>query len=105
MLRTNDTVAVITGVDKGKKGKILHTLSGGESFVVEGVRLVKKHIRPNPDKKIKGGIVERESPIRSSNVMFYCQKCSRAVRLGRKSVGEGGRVRYCKKCGEMVDKA
>ena len=104
MLRKNDMVAIIAGVDKGRTGKILHT-SGRESFIVEGVHLVKKHIRPNPDKRIKGGIVERESPVHTSNVMFLCQKCNRAVRLGKRPVEGAEKVRYCKKCGEMVDRA
>ena len=103
MLRKNDVVAVIAGADKGKTGKVLYA-SGSGSFIVEGVHLVKKHIRPNPDKRVKGGIVERESPIHASNVMFLCQRCNRAVRLGRRPVEKGEKVRYCKKCGEMVDR-
>jgi large subunit ribosomal protein L24 len=92
-LRKNDNVLVITGKDRGKKGR-----------VVEGVNLIKRHTKPNPGKNIKGGIVEREASMDSSNVQLVCPECGAQTRVGHKMLGDGRKVRVCRKCEGVVDK-
>lgn len=101
-VKKNDLVMVITGKDKGKIGKVLKVIKKKDRVIVEKVNLVKKHVRPSA--KSKGGILERESPIHVSNVMIYCEKCAKPVRVGRKILEDGRKVRYCKKCNEVIDK-
>src|SRR5262245_24341804 len=81
-LRKKDSVLVIAGKDRGKKGKVLNVITKRNAALVEGVNFVKRHTRPNPQKNIKGGIVEKESPIHVSNLMLVCPECSKAVRVG-----------------------
>lgn len=101
-VKKNDTVMVIAGKDKGKVGKVLKVLRKENRVIVEKVNIVKKHVRPSP--KSKGGILEKESPIHVSNVMIYCEKCGKGVRVGRRILEDGKKVRYCKKCNEVIDK-
>lgn len=100
-LKKGDSVKVIAGKEKGKTGKILKTLQEKNRVVVEKLNLVKKHQKP--DAKGKGGIVEKESPIHLSNVMFLCNKCNKGVRIGYKTLDDGKKVRVCKKCQEILD--
>jgi large subunit ribosomal protein L24 len=74
-LQRNDTVEVITGTDKGKRGRVLRVLSDKDRVLVEHVRMVKKHVHPNPQRNIKGGIAEQEAAIQISNVMLVCGTC------------------------------
>ncbi|MCX8084345.1 MAG: 50S ribosomal protein L24 [Calditerrivibrio sp.] len=102
-LKKDDPVIVITGKYKGKKSKILKVLKEDGKAIVEAVNVVKRHMKPsqlNPD----GGIVEKEKPIDISNIMYYCQKCDKGVRLGIKVLQDGTKQRFCKSCGEIVDK-
>jgi len=102
-VRKGDTVAVITGKDAGKKGKVLSVDPAKGRIVVEGVNIVKRHTKPtrtNP----QGGIMEREAPLDSSNVMIYCSRCKRPVRINKKLLADGKKVRVCNKCGEEFDK-
>lgn len=101
-VKKNDQVMVVTGKDKGKTGKVLRLLKKKDRLVVEKVNMVKKHVKPS--QKTKGGIMERESSIHVSNVMIYCDKCSKPVRVGQKTLEDGKKVRYCKKCSEVIDK-
>lgn len=101
-VRKGDTVVVITGKDKGKKGKVLRVIPSQRRVVVEGVNIVKRHTRPNP-KLQQGGILEKEAPLDSSNVMLVCTKCDRPTRVGRRLLPDGSKVRVCKKCGEVID--
>jgi large subunit ribosomal protein L24 len=101
-VKKNDTVMVTTGKDKGKTGKVLRINSKKDRIVVEKVNVIKRHVKPS--QKSKGGIMERESPIHVSNVMIYCQKCSKPVRVGTKVLEDGKKMRYCKKCEEGLDK-
>ena len=78
-LRRNDTVKVITGRDKGKEGRVLRVFPNDSKLLVEHVMMVKKHVRPNPQRNIKGGIAEQESRIAISNVQLVCPTCSRCV--------------------------
>jgi large subunit ribosomal protein L24 len=101
-IRKDDNVMVTTGKDKGKTGKVLRINRKTDRIIVEKVNLIKRHVKPS--QKTKGGIMERESPIHVSNVMIYCDKCSKPVRVGTRILGDGKKVRYCKKCDEVLDK-
>jgi len=101
-LRRNDTVKVITGRDKGKEGRVLRVFPNDSKILVEHVMMVKKHVRPNPQRNIKGGIAEQESRIALSNVQLVCPTCG-PVRLGHEVRGDR-KVRVCKKCGTTLDK-
>ncbi len=101
-IRRNDTVKVITGRDKGKEGRVLRVMLDKGKVLVEHVMMVKKHVRPVPQKNIKGGIAEQESPIAISNVMLVCGTCG-PVRLGHEKRGKRT-VRVCKKCNTVLDK-
>ena len=103
-VRKNDEVQVITGRDRGKRGRVLRVLPEKGRVVVEGVNLIKRHTKPNPQKQIKGGVVEREAPLHASNVQIVCPECSKATRIGRKVLGDGRKVRICRKCEGVVDK-
>lgn len=102
-IKKNDVVIVKVGKEKGKKGKVLKVLNGKNMAIVEKVRLMKEFVRPNPSRNIQGGIVEKEAPIHISNLLLYCPECDRGVRVGIKILGEGSKVRTCKKCGAIFD--
>jgi large subunit ribosomal protein L24 len=103
-VRKNDTVVVRTGKDRGKRGRVLRVLAEKNRVIVEGVNIIKRHTRPNPQKNIKGGIVEREAPIHASNVMLLDPDTSEATRVGTKTLPDGRRVRIGRKSGSVVDK-
>ena len=102
-IKRNDTVRVITGRDKGKEGRVLRVFPNDAKILVEHVMLVKKHVRPNPQRNVKGGIAEQESRIAISNVALMCTSCKRPVRIGHELQGER-KVRVCRKCGATLDK-
>jgi large subunit ribosomal protein L24 len=102
-VRKNDNVLVMTGKDRGKKGRVLKVLPEKNRVVVEGVNIIKRHTKPNPQRQIKGGVVEREAPLHASNVQLVCPECGKATRVGRKMVGDR-KVRICRKCEGVVDK-
>ena len=101
-IRRNDTVKVITGRDKGKEGRVLRVFPNDAKILVEHVMMVKKHVRPNQQRNIKGGIAEQESRIAISNVQLVCPTCG-PVRIGHEVRGDR-KVRVCKKCGTTLDK-
>jgi large subunit ribosomal protein L24 len=103
-IRKNDQVIVRAGKDRGKKGRVLMVLAAKDRVVVEGVNVIKRHTRPNPQKNIKGGIVEREAPIHVSNVMLIDPEQNTATRIGHKTLPDGRRVRIGRKSGAVVDK-
>jgi large subunit ribosomal protein L24 len=103
-IRKNDQVIVRAGKDRGKKGRVLSVLPAKNRVVVEGVNLIKRHTRPNPQKNIKGGIVEREAAIHASNVMLLDPETNEATRVGKKELSDGTRVRIGRKSGAVVDK-
>jgi large subunit ribosomal protein L24 len=103
-IRKNDIVIVRAGKDRGKRGRVLRVLGEKNRLVVEGVNLIKRHTRPNPQKNIKGGIVEREAPIHASNVMLFDADSSQATRIGIQTQADGRRVRISRKSGAVVDK-
>lgn len=102
-IRANDEVLVTKGKEKGKKGKVIKVLPALSKVLIERVNLVKKHMRPTK-KYPHGGIIEKEAPIAIANVMLVCPKCSKPARVGRRFLEDGKKVRYCKKCGEVIDK-
>ncbi len=101
-IRKNDSVMVITGRERGKTGKVLKVLSEGDRVVIERVNLVKRHLRPRGPQQ-PGGIVEKEAPIHTSNIMLMCDKCNAPVRVGRKILADGQKVRICRRCGDPID--
>jgi len=102
-IKRNDTVKVITGRDKGKEGRVLRVFPAEGKILVEHVMMVKKHVRPNPQRNVQGGIAEQESRIALSNVQLVCPTCG-PVRIGHEVRGDR-KVRICKKCGSTLDKA
>lgn len=101
-VRKNDTVIVTAGKEKGKKGKVLKVLPAKERVVVEKVNFIKKHQKPTSAQR-QGGIIEKEGPIHASNVMLYCEKCGKGVRIRRQRLEDGNAVRLCVGCGESFD--
>jgi large subunit ribosomal protein L24 len=102
-IRKNDTVLVIAGREKGKRGKVLFVLPARERVVVEHVNMIKRHQRPT-QKLRQGGIIEREAPLHVSNVMLVCSKCDKATRVGVRVLADDRRARVCRRCGDIVDK-
>ena len=99
-IRREDEVIVITGRDKGKRGKVTQVLEGGK-LIVEGINIVKKHQKPNPYLQIEGGIVDQEAAIDASNVAVYNPKTGKADRVGFR-IEDGKKVRFFKSTGELV---
>ena len=97
-VKKNDQVLVTAGKNRGATGKVLKVLPKDEKAIVERVNFIKRHTRPNPQRQIQGGIVEREAPIRLSNLMVVCPQCGKASRMGRIRLEDGKSARVCKKC-------
>lgn len=97
-VRRGDNVAVISGKEKGKRGKILRVLTKKDRVVIERLMMVKRHTKPS-QKVPQGGIVEKEGSIHISNVALWCEKCAAPRRAGIKFNEAGGKLRVCKKCG------
>lgn len=102
-VKKGDTVVVISGDTPGKKGKVLEVIPKENRVVVEGYNVVKRHTKPT-QKLPQGGILEKEAPIASSNVMIYCPRCDAPRRIGKQMLENGKKVRICRKCGETLDK-
>ena len=98
-IKKNDQVLVLAGKNQGARGRVLKVLAGSAKAVVERVNMVKRHTRPNPQRGIQGGILEREGPIAISNLMVVCPECGKPSRLGRRRLEDGRGVRVCKECG------
>ncbi len=103
-LRKNDQVVVIGGRDRGKRGKILRIFPERNRAIVERINMIKRHTRPNPQKNIKGGLVEREGSIDVSNLMVVCSECDRPTRPRHKLLNDGRKVRICHQCEGVIDK-
>lgn len=100
-VKKDDTVIVISGNDKGKKGKVLGVSPKEGKVIVQGVHIVKKHVKPRRQGEA-GGIVEAEGAIYASKVQLYCAKCGKGVRAAHKVLEDGKKVRVCAKCGENL---
>ena len=98
-VKKNDTVIVLSGKDKGKKGKVLKAMPETGKVVVEGVAMVTKH-QKSRGQGMPGGIVSKEAAIDASRVMLVCPSCGKPTRLAHKLLEDGSKVRLCKKCGE-----
>ena len=99
-IKKNDTVIVLSGKDKGKKGKVQIAMPKENKVVVEGVNVATCHTKPRKQGE-QGGIVKRETPIRACKVALYCDKCGKGVRVGHKVEGDK-KVRVCRKCGAEI---
>ena len=102
-IKKNDEVYILQGKDRGKTGRVLIVIPKDRKVVVEGIQMIKRHTRPNPQRNIKGGIVEKEAPIDISNVAIVCKSCKEQTRLANKILADGRRVRACKKCGSTLE--
>ena len=101
-IRKGDQVVVLAGKDKGKQGAVLRVLAD-DRVLVENVNMVKRHTRPNPNKGVTGGILDKEAPLHISNVALYNAASGKGERLGVKRLEDGRKVRYFKGSGEVVD--
>ncbi|MEX1308255.1 MAG: 50S ribosomal protein L24 [Eubacteriales bacterium] len=102
-VKKDDRVVVISGKDRGKKGKVMIAQPTKGRVIVEKVNMLTKHTRPRKQGET-GGIIHQEGPINASNVMLVCNKCGKATRIAYKILKNGSKVRVCKKCGETFDK-
>jgi large subunit ribosomal protein L24 len=103
-VKRGDTVEVITGKYRGKRGKVLRVIPKRGRIIVEGLMVAKRHMKPN-EKMPAGGIVEKEMPFVAGKAMLVCTRCGRAVRFGHRVLDDGTKVRICRHCGEIIDKA
>ncbi len=101
-IRKGDKVVVRTGKDKGKQGTVLRVLPN-DRVLVENVNVVKRHTRPNPNRNVSGGIVEKEASLHVSNVMLFNATAGKGERTGRKTLEDGRKVRVFKRSGEVAD--
>ncbi|MFC1949694.1 50S ribosomal protein L24 [Chloroflexota bacterium] len=101
-IRKNDTVMVIAGKDRGKKGKVRFVHPKDNTVLVEGVNMIKKHARPTGQAR-QAGIIEREESLNVSDVMLLCSKCNRPARVGSRFLEDGKKVRFCRSCKEVID--
>jgi large subunit ribosomal protein L24 len=102
-IKKNDEVYILRGKDRGKTGRVLIVIPKDRKIVVEGIQMIKRHTRPNPQRNIKGGIVEKEAAIDISNVAIVCKNCKEHTRLANKILADGRRARACKKCGSTIE--
>ena len=117
-IKKDDEVIVIAGRDKGKRGRVLKVIASDANkgktalarkkntrarYIIEEINVVKKHVRPNPDKGERGGILEKEAPIDGSNIMLFNNATGKGDRVGFKVLEDGSKVRYFKSSGEVVD--
>jgi large subunit ribosomal protein L24 len=101
-IKKNDTVVVITGREKGKRGRVLSVYPAKGGVIIEKINIIKRHMRPSR-KYTQGGIIEKEAPLHISNVMLICPKCSKPTRISSTVLSDGKKVRACKQCKEVVD--
>ena len=104
-VRKDDQVYVISGKDRGKSGRVMVVYPQKKQVLVEGVNMVRRALKANPAKNIKGGIVEREAPLHISNVAVICPETNAPSRVGRKILEDGSRVRVALKSGAVLDKS
>ncbi|HEX4045064.1 MAG TPA: 50S ribosomal protein L24 [Gammaproteobacteria bacterium] len=102
-IKKGDEVIVIAGKDKGKRGTVLLVKDKGERLIVEGINIVKKHVKANPNTNTQGGVIEKVMPIHRSNVMVYDPTSQKGSRVGIRVLNDGQRVRYFKSNDQLVD--
>ena len=103
-VKKNDTVVVLAGKDRGRRARVLRVFPVKGRVIVEGVNFMRKHTRPNPQRNIKGGILEREASVDASNLMVVCGECGKPARLGHRRLDDGKKVRICRRCNGILDK-
>lgn len=101
-IRKEDTVVVLNGREKGKRGRVIATFPKMGRILVERVNMIKKHMKPSNQNK-QGGIIEKEAPLVNSNVMLVCPKCDKPTRISNLILEDGRKIRACKKCKEVMD--
>ncbi len=101
-IKKNDQVLVIAGRDRGLEGKVLRVLPQDDRAIVERINMVKRHTRPNPNKGIQGGVLDREAPIHLSNLKLVCPECGEPTRVGRTRLDDGRGARVCKQCNATI---
>ncbi len=102
-IHQDDKVMIIAGKDKGKIGKVLRIYKKSDRILVEKVNMVKRHQKGNPYMQQAGGIIEKEAPIAISNVQVICNACTEPTRIGYRNTDDGRKVRFCKKCNEVIE--
>jgi large subunit ribosomal protein L24 len=103
-IRKNDQVEILSGKDRGKRGRVLRVMPARSRAIVERINMLKRHTRPNPQRNIKGGVVEREGSLHVSNLMIVCPECSKPARVRHKVLSDGRKVRTCASCEGVIDK-
>lgn len=101
-IKKNDTVLVITGREKGKKGRVISLYPSEDMLLIERTNIIKRHMKPSK-KYTQGGIIEKEAPLHISNVMLICPKCGKPTRIGNTVLSDGKKTRACKKCEEIIE--
>jgi large subunit ribosomal protein L24 len=101
-IKKNDSVLVLSGKEKGKRGRVIAVSPVKGSLLIEKINMIKKHMKPSR-KYTQGGIIEKEAPVHISNVMLICPKCNKPTRIGNAALQTGRKVRVCKKCREVMD--
>jgi len=101
-VKKDDNVMVIAGKELGKTGKVRNIIAKKNRVIVEKVNMIKRHARPS--RTHKGGIIEKEGSLHISNVMIMCDKCDKPVRVGKRILEDGRKVRVCRSCEEVLDK-
>jgi large subunit ribosomal protein L24 len=100
-IKKNDTILVVTGKEKGKKGRVISVNPAKSKILIERINIIKRHMKPSK-KYSQGGIIEKEAPLHISNVMLVCSKCDKPTRIGNTVLSDGKKARICKKCKEVV---
>src|SRR5512144_2884442 len=101
-IKKNDNVMVISGKEKGKRGRVIAVYPSTNRLLIEKLNMIKRHTKPNQQLK-QGGIMEKEGPIAASNVRLVCVKCDKPTSVFRRAQGDGVRNRICKNCNEIID--
>ena len=102
-IKKNDEVVMLSGRDKGKRGRVISVNPEDGKALVDNVNFVKRHTKANPQKNIKGGILEREAPVPLSQLMLVCKECQQPTRLAFKKQEDGRKTRVCKKCDAILE--
>ena len=101
-IRKNDTVLIIKGKERGKKGKVRKALPKENKLIIDGLNMIKRHSRTSGQAR-QAGIIELEAPINVANVIFVCNKCGKPARIGHRILEDGKKVRVCRVCSEVID--
>ena len=101
-IKKNDQVQVMAGKNRGAKGRVLRVFPAKGTALVERINMAKRHTKPNPQRQIQGGILEKEAPIKISNLAVICGECERPARMGRKRLDDGTGTRVCRRCGATL---